>query len=267
MFDKLLIIMIYYLCKALKIFKKIQIIKIGVFMSKKQFVQTGTETPNRPKAKFGLKPFAFFSGVFDVVFAIAILVLGTITIIQLWQAIDTGNRELNVLSGLFYSPVLIGVGVLFGIGGILFLTMGIMTLVSAFKSDRKNANGLLIAVIVFDVLLLVPSIMLAFSQEGKNKIYAVCLAVLLALGLIFKIIDVVLTKKRLNKYLQQRDEQARKTYTGANFDNLKPTNDSGAKVQNPEQAKPNPEQTPKSSQNQPNPDDDSSGVDFSKLGK
>ena len=204
------------------------------------------------KAKFGYKPFAFFSGVFDIVIAVAILGIGVYAILQMLGAFDTGNEGVNFLLGIFYWPFIAAVAMLFGVGGILFLIAGILTLVSSFKSDRKNFNGLLVAVTVFDVLLMPTSIFLIYASSGNGRILNIVLTALLAVGFVFKIIDIVLTKRRLKKFNTARLEENSASFAGPNFDNLSAASGTDDK----KQIEPH-----------PTADDGAKGVDFSKLGK
>ena len=157
---------------------------------------------------------------------------------------------MNKLLNFFLLPFLIVLFSIFAVGAILFLIIGILTLISAFKSDRKNLNGLLIAVAVFDVLMIPPTIFLIFIMEGTSQIWYIGMAVLLFLGFIFKIVDISLTKKRLKQYQQAKQEEYAKNQTTPSFDSLKTEEKENSQSQE--------EQTQK---------DGSDGVDFSKLGK
>lgn len=222
-------------------------------MKNKNFEQAQAEQgEHKNKAKFGYKPFAFFSGVFDIVIAVAILGVGVYAILQMLGAFDTGNEGVNFLLGIFYWPFIAAVAMLFGVGGILFIIAGILTLVSSFKSDRKNFNGLLVAAAVFDVLLMPTSIFLIYASSGNGKILNIVLTVLLAVGFVFKIIDIVLTKRRLKKFNTAKLEETSASFAGPNFDNLSEIHG----TDNDKKIEPNLKN-----------DDGTNGIDFSKLGK
>lgn len=185
--------------------------------------QAATQEPaKKVKAKHGLKPFAFFSGLIDLIIAAAILLIGAISISSFFGDINniTDNAQLSSLLGIFFYPIIIIITAIFATAGILLLVLGILTIISSFKSDRRNYNGLLTTVIVFEVLLLIGLIIL-ISSNPSDSVTLIILTAVLGVGLLFKIIDVARTHSRVKKYLAEREAENRKTYTGPNFDNLK----------------------------------------------
>ena len=210
------------------------------------------------KAKFGAKPFAFISGILDILVAIAIIGMGIMLIMEIVRSASTGNAELDKLINLLISPVLIVTGTLFAPSGFLFLAMGIMTIVSSFKSDKKNLNGMLVAVMVFDVLSLIPAIIFGIMVPG---VFTIGLIVALVLGFNFKLVDIILIKIRLKKYNAQKLEENKQTYTGPDFSKL-----GGANNGNNSSSK---DATPQESEGEKSQGESqkSGGVDFSVLGK
>ncbi len=206
------------------------------------------------KAKHGLKPFAFFSGIFDLVLFAAVIGMGLYIYVSFIDFVSHNNLE-GFLFGVIMWPFLILMIAIMAVTAILFLIGGISTIVSSFKSDRKNNNGLIIATAVFDMLLLVFVIIFASITSGEaSNLVCIVLSCLLVLGFIFKIVDVVLTKKRLKKYQTAKMEEYSETYHGPNFDNLNGINN----VQKKEKL----EEPPVENTEQQN-----TGVDFSKLKK
>ena len=219
------------------------------------------------KAKHGLKPFAFFSGIFDLVLFAAVIGMGLYIYVSISSLVQfakfnvsfidfvSHNNLEGFLFGVIMWPFLILMIAIMAVTAILFLIGGISTIVSSFKSDRKNNNGLIIATAVFDMLLLVFVIIFASITSGEaSNLVCIVLSCLLVLGFIFKIVDVVLTKKRLKKYQTAKMEEYSETYHGPNFDNLNGINN----VQKKEKL----EEPPVENTEQQN-----TGVDFSKLKK
>lgn len=216
------------------------------------------DTSSKPtKARFGAKPFAFVSGLLDILIAAAIIGLGTMMIIQMLDASHTSNSDLNKLIDILLVPVIVSAAALFAPSGFLFLSMGILTIVSSFKSDRKNFNGMLIAVMVFDALSLIPAVIFAIVQPG---VFTIGLIVALGLGFNFKLADVILTKHRLKEYNAAKAEENKQSFEGADFSKLAavnaPKGNEGSATAEPAQGE----------QSQPE-QDNGSAVDFSKLGK
>lgn len=214
------------------------------------------EPDNAPKkkvkAKHGLKPFAFFSGIFDIVLFAAVVGMGLYIYISFIDFVSH-NRLEGFLFGIIMWPFLILMIAIMAVTAILFLIGGISTIISSFKSDRKNNNGLIIATAVFDMLLLVFVIIFATITSGEaSNLVCIVLSCLLVLAFIFKIVDVVLTKKRLKKYQTAKMEEYKETYHGPNFDNLNGINNlqKNEKVEEPSAEK---------------TDEQNNGVDFSKL--
>lgn len=229
--------------------------------------QTEEQVEKKPKkklkAKHGLKPFAFFSGVFDIVVAVAIVGLGLWVSMILFNSVDTGiSEDLDTLLGFFYLPFIIIIMAIAATAGVLFLIDGILSLISSFKSDRKNWNGVIVAAAVFDVLLFLPSVVLIFAN-GETQIAGIALTVLLVVTFIFKIIDISLTKRRLKKYQAAKEEEYKQTYHGPDFSKLDTTLHGSAPLaqessQNDVQGENVETGTSQDTQN-------SGGVDFSKL--
>ncbi len=198
-------------------------------MEEQEFA-TNAEKREGLKAKRGMKPFAFFSGLVDVIVAIFIFAGGVMMLLDLIQAADTGNEQLNKLLGFFFWPFLVVIGIILLGAGVLWLVDGILALISSFKSDRRNFNGVLIATGVFDGFLLVFSIFLVFATDENAKNLYIGLSVLLAVTFVFKIVDIVLTKKRLKKYEAAMAEEHAKSYQGPDFSKLGGVPQTGGKA-------------------------------------
>lgn len=230
--------------------------------------QTEEQLKQKPKkkikAKHGMKPFAFFSGVFDIVVAVAIVGLGLWVSMTLFNSVDTGiSEDLDTLLGFFYLPFIIIIMAIAATAGVLFLIDGILSLISSFKSDRKNWNGVIVAAAVFDVLLFLPSVVLIFAN-GETQIAGIALTVLLVVTFIFKIIDISLTKRRLKKYQAAKEEEYKQTYHGPDFSKLDSTlHGSAPLAQEKSQNEGQGDGETGNSQDTQNSGD----VDFSKLGK
>ncbi len=216
-----------------------------------------TEQRKTIKAKHGLKPFAFFSGVFDIIAAAAIIGLGLWISFSIFNSVDTGvSEDLDTLFGIFLLPIIISVMAIAAVAGILYLVDGILSIVSSFKSDRKNWNGVIVAAAIFDVLLFFPAVFFSFLGGGNTQILSIALTVILVVTFIFKMVDISLTKRRLKKYQAAKEEEYKETYHGPDFSKLdKTVHDSAPLAQ------------PQSSEQQSQDDEDQSGVDFSQLGK
>ena len=203
------------------------------------------KSSDKTKEKFGLKPFAFFSGVFDIIIAIAVFILTIFIFISLLKVADTGNAGLNIITKVLFMPIIIVIASIFVTGGVLFMVLGIVTIISSFKSDKYHWNGLLITVTVIDVFLFAGAVFMSFAITDNIRFFCIAISVLLGLGMIFKIVDIALTKKRVKEYKKIK-LSARKTYTGPNFGNLRTDQNEQALQEN--------------SQNE-------NDVDFSKLGQ
>lgn len=203
------------------------------------------------KAKFGLKPFTFFSGLFDILIAVVIFAFEftSISFVTEWFVDDLGN----LLLGQLFWPFVVLFWILLSIAGILCITLGIMTVISSFRSDRRNWNGLVISTTLFDLFLLLICLVASFIAQGTGRLLCIAMAVLLGLAFVFKIIDSILTKKRLKKYEEKKQEYYRETYKGPNFENLTEGNHSIENLQK--------------QNNDNNSNSNDSEIDFFKLGK
>lgn len=208
---------------------------------------TTNEKQSKPKRKFGLKPFTFFSGVFDIVVGAVLGVLCGMLVGPMTSWI--GDSELAQFLAIIISP-LIWVFFLLGFGlAIMFVILGISSLISSFKSDKKNLNGLVITTIVFECILLPLIIFLTiFGESDSHFPLFISMVVIIFVSIIFKIVDLILIRRRGKKYYEQVKE-FEKAEPLPNFDALKKTEKQGEKSENDESDKP----------------DGHNGVDFSAL--
>ena len=172
----------------------------------------------KPKQKFGLKPLTFFSGLFDLAVGAVLGVLCGLLIEPLTSWI--GNSGLTQLLGIFAMPLIFAFFLLgFGLA-IMFVILAIFSIISSFKSDKKNLNGLVITTIVFECILLpVILFLLLCNSEGKYFSLFIAIIAVLVVSVIFKIVDLVLMRRREKKYKQavEKFEENKKT---VNFDAL-----------------------------------------------
>lgn len=222
-------------------------------------VQEDASPVKKAKAKHGLKPFTFFSGLIDLVSAVAVFVLGFLLAMNMLESMQGDVKK--VLFGLFFWPFIIILFILIAAAGICLLIGGIVTLISSFKSDRRNWNMLLRAIIGLDVLLLIVASIACSATDGTGELASGILIGVSAVSFIFKLIDIGLTENRLKKYEKAKKEEYRATHQTPNFANLNSVNQNNATQTQPEQS----EQSQQT--NDQNSTDEKREVDFSKLGK
>lgn len=172
-----------------------------------------------PKRKHGMKPFAFFAGVFNIVLAVGLVVF-LVMLIPMFEGVlsgggSSGGEALgNVFLGILLIPFFFAFLIIGGIGALIILITGILSIVSSFVSDKHNWNAWLISAAIFDILIMLFAVFVAIVGASSASVLVSGLAVVLLslLGAIFNFVDVGQTKKRLKEY-QHKVELANNAQT------------------------------------------------------
>lgn len=160
-----------------------------------------------PKRKHGLKPFAFFAGIFNILLAVGLVVF-LVMLIPMFEGMlsgggSSGGEALgNVFLGILLIPFFIAFMIIGGIGALIILITGILSIVSSFVSDKHNWNAWLVTAAIFDILIMLFAVLVAIAGAGSASVLVSGLAVALLslMGAIFNFVDVGQTKKRLKEY-------------------------------------------------------------------
>lgn len=152
----------------------------------------------KKQKKHRFKFLTFLSGLIN--FALSIGVVACVVyIISVWYPQWAGSGLAAVITGFFFIPFLMAFFAVGILGGIFYLIMGILLLVSSFKEDKKFVRwkGLLITTIVFDFILALFSGLLCLSDIGDAKTIFIAILIATLASAFFKILDMILHKQRI----------------------------------------------------------------------
>ena len=160
-------------------------------------------------AKHSFKLSTFLSGLFMLLIALAFLAVGVLFVMQVIPAFtsDNGLEQVGLLfAGIIVMPFIFLVLILVIIMFFCYLVLGIMLIVSSFKTDEGFHcwRGFVIFTIVTDFLLLLPLLLIGCGLEGFGMYICIGTSVALLISAILKIVDLSLAGKRLRKAQQQR---------------------------------------------------------------
>ena len=169
-------------------------------------------------SKHNFKVSTFLSGLFMILISIAFLGVGLLFVMQVIPAFssDDGLKQLGLLfAGIIVMPFIILVLILIVIMFFCYLVLGIMLIVSSFKTDDAfhRWRGFVIFTIVIDFLMILPLFWIGCGINGFGMYICIGTSIALLLSAILKIVDLSLSGKRLKKAQQLAAQKAQETQT------------------------------------------------------
>ncbi len=188
-------------------------------------------------SRHAFKVSTFLSGLFMLLISFAFLGVGILFVMQVIPAFtsDNGLEQLGLLvAGLFVMPFVFVVLILVIMMFVCYLVLGIMLIVSSFKTDDAfyRWRGFVIFTIVVDFLMVLPLIFIGYIVEGIGMWVFIGTSVALIISAILKIVDLSLAGKRFRKsQMLAAQAQAQNSQT-ADFSKL--SSEEGEKSDTPE---------------------------------
>lgn len=196
----------------------------------------------KPKRKNKFKIFTFFSGLLTLVLSVCVFFFTFYILFTLYPQWINEDAA-TVIVGIFLLPALICLVGVCCIAGVLYMVLGILSIVASFKEDKSflNWKGLVITVIVFEFLIATITLIMSMMDlgEGSMAIFLSIAAVVL-FSAILKIIELVMLKKRMKKSknevvvkdMENTSVQPKsETSSNINFDVLKSNNNESSKIE------------------------------------
>ena len=177
-------------------------------------------------AKHSFKLSTFLSGLFMLLIALAFLAVGVLFVMDVIPSFTNGEglEQLGLLfAGVILMPFVILILILTIVMFVCYLVLGIMLIVSSFKTDEAfhRWRGFVIFTIVIDFIMFLPLLLIGLGLENIiAKVVCIATSIAVVLSAILKIVDLAVSGKRLRKAQQQRAAQVETQPSTVDFSKL-----------------------------------------------
>lgn len=159
------------------------------------------EVQKKSKAKW----LTFFSGVISLLLAVALIIcVGYIIGYVIPNFIEQGNNDAATgiamgLVAVIFIPLMFAFIAISLTVSICYIILGIMLIISAFKSDNvyNNRKGFVIFTIVSDFILMALMVFIAIAFNENIRVLFIAIAVLMLFSAVIKIVDLVISNRRV----------------------------------------------------------------------